>query len=90
MRSTMQVTKSFADTFKEKPQYPQNLPAGAQTVAASDSTDATESDAANGSNPANEHYDVHQLARKGMAVKEISMGEFDEFLKGSSASDNSQ
>lgn len=33
----------------------------------------------------NEHYDVRHLARKGMQVEEISMGEFDEFLKGTPA-----
>lgn len=75
--------------FEEKPEYPQDLPTTTQTVAAPKSDGATESSHANVSNPINENYDVHHLARKGMEVEEISMGEFDEFLKGSSASDNS-
>lgn len=36
------------------------------------------------SSSSSEHYDVHYLARKGMEVEEITMGEFDDFLKGTS------
>lgn len=76
--------------FEEKPEYPQDLPAEAQTVAAPEFAEAKETGPENASNAINEHYDVHHLARKGMEVEEISMGEFDEFLKGNSASANSQ
>jgi len=70
--------------FEEKPEYPQDLPTEAEAAG------AIASSPANVSSPVTEHYDVHHLARKGMEVEEISMGEFDEFLKGSSASENSQ
>jgi len=76
--------------FEEKPEYPQDLPTATQTDTAPDAAGVTEPSPTNTSNPANEHYDVHHLARKGMEVEEISMGEFDEFLKGNTASDNSQ
>jgi len=69
--------------FEEKPEYPQDLPTATQTDAASDGV--TEN---NPTNTNHEHYDVHHLARKGMQVEEISMGEFDEFLKGNTVSDN--
>lgn len=72
--------------FEEKPEYPQDQPTAAHTDTAPDSM--TESDSTNASNPANEHYDVRHLARKGMQVEEISMGEFDEFLKGNTVSDD--
>ncbi|BCB27741.1 hypothetical protein SKTS_26270 [Sulfurimicrobium lacus] len=75
--------------FEEKPEYPQDLPAGEQATAAPESVDTTESGTANTSNSGGEHYDVRHLARKGMEVEEISMGEFDEFLKGSAADDSS-
>jgi hypothetical protein len=41
---------------------------------------------ADASDSRNEDYDVRHLARKGMEVEEISMGEFDEFLRGTTAS----
>jgi hypothetical protein len=76
--------------FEEKPGYPQDLTTEAQTVAAPESANVTDSSPANASSPSNENYDVHHLARKGMEVEEISMGEFDEFLKGNTVSDNSR
>lgn len=70
--------------FEEKPEYPQDTLSGATTIAADDTTIAADT-TANASDSHNEHYDVRHLARKGMEVEEISMGEFDEFLKGTSA-----
>jgi len=72
--------------FEESPEYPQDQPADAHTAAVS--TGGAESSPTNTLNPANEHYDVHHLARKGMQVEEISMGEFDEFLKGNTISED--
>lgn len=69
--------------FEEKPEYPQDQARGPEALAALKSAIDAEANA----NPQtisknNEHYDVRHLARKGMEVEEISMGEFDEFLKG--------
>ncbi len=72
--------------FEEKPEYPQDTLSGATTIAAADDTTiAADTGSANAPDSHNEHYDVRHLARKGMEVEEISMGEFDEFLKGTSA-----
>ena len=49
---------------------------------------ATESDPITVIGNSGEHYDVRHLARKGMEVEEISMGEFDEFLKGADDAPN--
>lgn len=76
--------------FEEKPEYPQDMPTEMPTVTAPETIRAEETSSADASNAIEEHYDVHHLARKGMAVEEISMGEFDEFLKGSSTSGNPQ
>lgn len=85
--------------FEEKPEYPQDLTGGeltgdappvGQSVTTPESAATTPSSAAKTSNSVYELYDIHQLARKGMDVEEISMGEFDEFLKGTSSSDSSQ
>lgn len=69
--------------FDEKPGYPQDAPGGESTIAAPVSEEAGLSDSLENHN---EHYDVRHLARKGMEVEEISMGEFDEFLKGATPS----
>ncbi len=68
--------------YEETPKYPQDHTTGPQALAALESAIAPESNpmTVRGSN--GEHYDVRHLARKGMEVEEISMGEFDEFLKG--------
>ena len=69
--------------FEEKPEYPQDQASGAEALAALKSAiDAEPNPQTISKN--NEHYDVRHLARKGMEVEEISMGEFDEFLKGAS------
>lgn len=75
--------------YEEKPEYPQDKSTGEQTPAISDATNTVETDMADTAENNNEHYDVHHLARKGMEVEEISMGEFDEFLKGSSPENES-
>jgi len=64
--------------YEEKPEYPQDHASGAQAVASLES--ALTGKPISGSNA--ENYDVLQLADKGIEVEEISMGEFDEFLKG--------
>lgn len=77
--------------FEEKPEYPQDTLAGETTIVAADDTTIAANTTANVSDSHNEHYDVRHLARKGMEVEEISMGEFDEFLKGTSTiADNPQ
>lgn len=63
--------------FEENPAYPQDMPEGEAMLVPPETTIA-----ARASNSHDEHYDVRHLARKGMEVEEISMGEFDEFLKG--------
>lgn len=69
--------------YEEKPEYPQDL---SKVLAAPTQTFTTIQEEANTADAPpeshNEIYDVHHLARKGMEVEEISMGEFDEFLKG--------
>jgi hypothetical protein len=71
--------------FEEKPEYPQDTSTGDTTVAMPDTTIAAGVSQTDPAENHNEHYDVRHLARKGMEVEEISMGEFDEFLKGTSA-----
>lgn len=68
--------------YEENPKYPQDNTVGLQTLAALESANATEANPVSNVSNSSEHYDVHHLARKGMEVEEISMGEFDEFLKG--------
>ncbi|MBU0593430.1 MAG: hypothetical protein KKH74_06795 [Gammaproteobacteria bacterium] len=70
--------------FDEKPGYPQDISNGEPTLAAPNSESTATEKSEGGSDNHNEHYDVRQLARKGMEVEEISMGEFNEFLKGTS------
>jgi hypothetical protein len=70
--------------FEEKPGYPQDISNGESTLAIPNSDIAATEKPEDGSDNHNEHYDVRQLARKGMEVEEISMGKFDEFLKGTS------
>lgn len=70
--------------FDEKPGYPQDVSNGESTPAAPSNGGAATEKPEDGSDNHNEHYDVRQLARKGMEEEEISMGEFDEFLKGTS------
>jgi hypothetical protein len=55
-------------------------------LAMPDSADMAQANTADASDSRNEDYDVRHLARKGMEVEEISMGEFDEFLRGTTAS----
>lgn len=61
--------------YEDAPEYPQ------------DETSSPEQNAAEAMSANNEQYDVSQLARKGMEVEEITMGEFDEFLKGAVVGD---
>lgn len=69
--------------YEEMPKYPQdNTVAGPQALAALESAIAPESNPTTIRGNSGEHYDVRHLARKGMEVEEITMGEFDEFLKG--------
>ncbi|MDO9114453.1 MAG: hypothetical protein Q7U63_11755 [Polaromonas sp.] len=70
--------------FEERPEYPQDLPTGEPTLASSNSIIKPEANPGDVSDNQNEHYDVRHLARKGMEVEEITMGEFDDFLKGTS------
>lgn len=69
--------------FEESPEYPQDPPSSSTKMTMPDNTIMTDESMAD--KIENEHYDVRHLARKGMEVEEISMGEFDEFLKGKSA-----
>lgn len=75
--------------FEEKPEYPQDIQATDSTIAA-ESSNATEEIPDDASVNHDEHYDVRHLARKGMEVEEISMGEFDDFLKGTPESESPQ
>lgn len=71
--------------FDEEPEYPQDTSGREPLLTAPDSTTiAVEAKPAEDSNNHDEHYDVRHLARKGMEVAEISMGEFTEFLKDAS------
>ncbi len=70
--------------FEERPEYPQDMPTGDPTHTTPNGAIEAEAKTAEISDIQNEHYDVRHLARKGMEVEEISMGEFDEFLKGTS------
>lgn len=77
--------------YEEKPEYPQDQsPSGAQTTITPDSAPGGESGAETELINHGENYDVRHLARKGMEVEEISMGEFDEFLKGTSGGEPPQ
>lgn len=77
--------------FEEKPEYPQDLNTmGGQTLGAPEAASTIQATPENPSNHIHENYDVHHLARKGMDVEEISMGEFDEFLKGALPSETQQ
>ncbi len=76
--------------YEENPEYPQDSSNEKQAPAISDAADSVEAGPADAPENNNEHYDVRQLARKGMEVEEISMGEFDEFLKGSSGNEPPQ
>jgi hypothetical protein len=74
--------------YEEKPGYPQDQsPSGVHAATISESSAGSESGAEAESINHGENYDVRHLARKGMEVEEISMGEFDEFLKGASGSE---
>lgn len=72
--------------YEEKPEYPQDTSSAEPTLVMPDTSDTPQANAADASDSHNEDYDVRHLARKGMEVEEISMGEFDEFLKGTTAS----
>lgn len=72
--------------FEEKPEYPQDMSTPEPALAMPDTTDTAQANTADASVNHDEHYDVRHLARKGMEVEEISMGEFNEFLKGTTAS----
>lgn len=74
--------------FEESPEYPQDQEIS--TVTMQDTLVEAEANPEHAANTANDHYDVHHLARKGMEVEEISMGEFDDFLKGNSAGEKSR
>lgn len=76
--------------FEEEPEYPQDQQTADTAIAAGDGSNAAEEDQDNESVNHDEHYDVRHLARKGMEVEEISMGEFDEFLKGSTENESQQ
>lgn len=66
--------------FEEHPRYPQDRePPAAATEAAAVKPGPGEPAKANENN---EEFDIHHLTAKGIDVHEISMGEFDEFLKG--------
>lgn len=73
--------------YDERPGYPQDQDTPTQPGSPDDAqatAGATEPDQENVSANNTGGYDVRMLARKGMEVEEISMGEFTEFLKGSS------
>lgn len=70
-------------------EYPQDASTGQTTAAAPDTTIAAAEKPADMSDSHSDNYDVRHLARKGMEVEEISMGEFTEFLKGTSAGTDS-
>jgi hypothetical protein len=72
--------------YEEKPEYPQDMSTAEPPLAMPDSADMAQANTADASDSRNEDYDVRHLARKGMEVEEISMGEFDEFLRGTTAS----
>lgn len=74
--------------YEENPQYPQDNSSGDTVAMAPETTITPESNVLEAAENSNEHYDVRHLARKGMEVEEISMGEFDEFLKGVSTTDD--
>ncbi|MBZ0104163.1 MAG: hypothetical protein K8H84_00900 [Sulfuricella denitrificans] len=74
--------------YEENPEYPQDISTENTTAVMSDTVNTEDTDQVNPPENSNEHYDVRHLARKGMEVEEISMGEFDEFLKGTSAPEN--
>lgn len=77
--------------YEEKPGYQQDqASSGEQTVTTPDSAAGGESGAESELINHAENYDVRNLARKGMEVEEISMGEFDEFLKGASGGEAPQ
>lgn len=77
--------------YEEKPGYPQDQPSsGEQSVTTKDASGGEEAGAETELINQAENYDVRSLARKGMEVEEISMGEFDEFLKGTSGAEPPQ
>lgn len=76
--------------FEEKPEYPQDKEGEEPALAAPDSAIAAEGSPDDSSVNHEEHYDVRHLARKGMEVEEISMGEFDDFLKGAPENESPQ
>lgn len=71
--------------YEEKPEYPQDMSAAEPTLAMPETSGTAHANTSDASDSRKEDYDVRHLARKGMEVAEISMGEFDEFLKGTTA-----
>lgn len=70
--------------YEEQPESQQETPATIALLESDRHPGKTEASQPEGLSIDNgEHYDVRHLARKGMEIEEISMGEFDEFLKGS-------
>jgi len=77
--------------FEEQPTYPQdktvllNEPTiSAETQPGSDQTPSGETEKAENHGMTDELYDVRHSTKQGFEVEEITLGEFDEFLKGSS------